>query len=315
MDLRNWINKSLPTVIDNLEASFNKNYGANTTEELNLATRSAVYEVLDELLATLFPGFQTYKPIPKNEMNLFIGDRLRAATLTLGKQIEQAIKYRCGQNNKDNKDSKDNCNYSDCEKIAFEATTSIISSLPHLHQILVQDVQAAFEGDPAAKSVDEVIMSYPCIEAITTYRIAHLLYEKSIPIIPRIMTERAHSRTGIDIHPGAEIGPRFFIDHGTGVVIGETAIIGKNVRLYQGVTLGALSFPKDANGNLIKNLRRHPKIEDNVIIYAEATILGTITVGANSVIGGNVFISNDVPANSKIYNRQPSPLNDGGLGI
>src|SRR3989339_771248 len=305
MDLRNWINKSLPNVIDSLEDSLNKNYGANTTEELNLATRSAVYDVLDELLATLFPGLQTYRPIPKNEMNLFIGDRLRSATLKLGKQVEQAIKYRCAQ---------ERCDDCDCEKSALETTIYVISSLPDLHKTLVSDVQAAYDGDPAAKSVDEIIMSYPCVEAIATYRIAHLLYEKSVAIIPRIMTERAHSRTGIDIHPGAQIGPGFFIDHGTGVVIGETAVIGKNVRLYQGVTLGALSFPKDKDGKLIKNLRRHPKIEDNVIIYSEATILGNITVGANSVIGGNVFVSNDVPPNSKIYNRQPSPLNDGGLG-
>src|SRR3989339_438332 len=285
MDLRNWINKSLPNVIDSLEDSLNKNYGANTTEELNLATRSAVYDVLDELLATLFPGLQTYRPIPKNEMNLFIGDRLRSATLKLGKQVEQAIKYRCAQ---------ERCDDCDCEKSALETTIYVISSLPDLHKTLVSDVQAAYDGDPAAKSVDEIIMSYPCVEAIATYRIAHLLYEKSVAIIPRIMTERAHSRTGIDIHPGATIGPGFFIDHGTGVVIGETTVIGKNVRLYQGVTLGALSLPRDA-GETMRNKKRHPTIEDDVIVYSNTTILGGETViGEGSVIGGNIWLTSSV---------------------
>lgn len=163
------------------------------------------------------------------------------------------------------------------------------------------DVKSAYDGDPAAKSFNEIVFSYPGIFAITVHRIAHLLYEKNVPLIPRMMSEYSHSLTGIDIHPGAKIGDNFFIDHGTGVVIGETCIIGNNVKIYQGVTLGALSFPKDEKGKLLKGLQRHPKIEDNVTIYSGATILGGKTViGKNSIIGGNVWIVSSIPRNSKV---------------
>jgi serine O-acetyltransferase len=157
------------------------------------------------------------------------------------------------------------------------------------------DVGAAFDGDPAAKSYEEIVISYPCITAIATHRIAHELYLKDVPLIPRIMSEYAHSKTGIDIHPGAKIGKNFFIDHGTGVVIGETTIIGDNVRIYQGATLGAMSFPKDERGRVIKGGKRHPTIEDNVTIYAEATILGDVVIGKGAIIGGNVWIKQSVP--------------------
>jgi serine O-acetyltransferase len=171
------------------------------------------------------------------------------------------------------------------------------------------DIQAAYDGDPAARSMMEVVMSYPGLFAIVVHRVAHVLYRANIPLIPRIMSEYAHSRTGIDIHPGAKIGPGFFIDHGTGVVIGETCEIGKNVKLYQGVTLGALSFEKDADGRLVKGTKRHPNVEDNVVIYAGATILGgKTTIGANSVIGGNVWLTRSVPPETKVYNQQPKPL-------
>jgi serine O-acetyltransferase len=162
--------------------------------------------------------------------------------------------------------------------------------------MLKGDVRAAFDGDPAAKSYEEIVISYPCITAIATYRVAHELYLKQVPLLPRIMSECAHARTGIDIHPGATIGRNFFIDHGTGVVIGETSIIGNNVKMYQGVTLGALSFRKDQRGRIIKSGKRHPTIEDNVIIYAEATILGDVVIGKGSVIGGNVWIKESVPS-------------------
>jgi serine O-acetyltransferase len=168
---------------------------------------------------------------------------------------------------------------------------------------------AAYEGDPAARSIMEVVMSYPGLQAIMVQRIAHILYQEQVPLIPRIMTEHAHSQTGIDIHPGAQIGPGFFIDHGTGVVIGETSTIGKHVKLYQGVTLGALSFPKDKDGNPIKGIKRHPNVEDNVTIYAGATILGgETTIGTGSEIGGNVWLTHSVPPHSKVYNQQPKPL-------
>jgi serine O-acetyltransferase len=162
--------------------------------------------------------------------------------------------------------------------------------------MLKGDVKAAFDGDPAAKSFEEIVISYPCITAIAIHRIAHELYLKEVPLIPRIMSECAHARTGIDIHPGAKIGKNFFIDHGTGVVIGETSVIGNNVKIYQGTTLGALSFPKDERGRIIKGGKRHPTIEDDVTIYAEATILGDITIGKGSIVGGNVWIKESVPA-------------------
>jgi serine O-acetyltransferase len=176
---------------------------------------------------------------------------------------------------------------------------------PGLREVLATDVLAAYEGDPAARSYDEIVFSYPGIFAVSVYRMAHQLFEQQIPLLPRIMTEYAHTITGIDIHPGAKIGESFFIDHGSGVVIGETTVIGKNVRIYQGVTLGALSLPKDA-GKLLRGKKRHPTIEDDVIIYAGATILGGDTViGARSVIGGNVWITESVPADTKVLLETP----------
>ena len=173
------------------------------------------------------------------------------------------------------------------------------------------DVQAAYEGDPAAKSPGETIFCYPSIFAITHHRIAHELYKLNVPLIPRIISEMAHSRTGIDIHPGARIGDAFFIDHGTGVVVGETCVIGKCCRLYQGVTLGALSFQKDDHGMLIKGVDRHPVLENNVVVYANATILGRVTIGEGSIIGGNVWLTSDVPPNSKIIQQHSTaPASD-----
>jgi serine O-acetyltransferase len=180
--------------------------------------------------------------------------------------------------------------------MAENVTQHLLTELPKIRQMLKGDVGAAFDGDPAAKSYEEIVISYPCISAIATYRIAHELYLKQVPLVPRIMSECSHSRTGIDIHPGAKIGKNFFIDHGTGVVIGETTIIGDKVKIYQGTTLGAMSFPKDERGRIIKGGKRHPTIEDNVTIYAEATILGDIIIGKNSVVGGNVWIKESVPA-------------------
>ena len=187
--------------------------------------------------------------------------------------------------------------------------TRFLASFSEVRGATETDVQAAYEGDPAATSTMEVVMAYPGLYAITTHRIAHELYKLRVPIIPRVMSELAHSRTGIDIHPGATIGDGFFIDHGTGVVIGETTVIGRNVKLYQGVTLGALSFPKDPEtGVLMKGHKRHPNIEDNVVIYAGATILGgDTTIGHDSEIGGNVWLIESVPPNSRVYNKPPAP--------
>ena len=192
---------------------------------------------------------------------------------------------------------------------AKEIVDEFVAALPEVRRLVDTDVQAAYDGDPAATSRMEVVMAYPGLYAVTIHRLAHVLYKLKVPIIPRVMSELAHSKTGIDIHPGATIGERFFIDHGTGVVIGETTIIGRNVRLYQGVTLGGLSFDKDSTGALVKGLKRHPNIEDNVVIYANATILGgDTTIGHDSEIGGNVWIKESVPPYSRVYNKPPAPV-------
>ena len=187
---------------------------------------------------------------------------------------------------------------------------AFLERLPEVKRLVETDVQAAYEGDPAATSPMEVVMAYPGLYAVTIHRLAHELYNLKVPIIPRIMSELAHSKTGIDIHPGATIGERFFIDHGTGVVVGETTVIGRNVKLYQGVTLGAKSFQKDPEtGALVKGIKRHPNVEDNVVIYAGATILGgNTTIGHDSEIGGNVWLKDSVPPNSRVYNRPPAPV-------
>lgn len=193
---------------------------------------------------------------------------------------------------------------------AKQIVRAFIGRLPEVRRLVETDVIAAYEGDPAATSRMEVVMAYPGLYATTVHRLAHELYRLKVPIIPRIMSELAHSKTGIDIHPGATIGERFFIDHGTGVVIGETTVIGRNVKLYQGVTLGALSFDKDpTTGALVKGVKRHPNVEDDVVIYAGATILGgTTVIGAGSEIGGNVWIKESVPPHSRVYNKPPAPV-------
>jgi serine O-acetyltransferase len=274
---------------------------ANTVKGIHLAGRKAICRVLDELVAILFPGCHGADPVPPAHVRLFVEERLQEAADTLREQIERAFRYQC---------EFDKCkDCGDCGRQADAAMLALIEALPGIKRLLQEDVQAAYEGDPAARSIMEVVMSYPGFQAIIAHRIAHVLYRQDVPLIPRIMSEHAHSQTGIDIHPGATIGAGFFIDHGTGVVIGETTLIGRNVKLYQGVTLGALSFPKDAAGNPIKGVKRHPNVEDHVTIYAGATILGgETTIGAGSEIGGNVWLTHSVPPNSKVYNQQPKPL-------
>ena len=189
---------------------------------------------------------------------------------------------------------------------AERITLAFMQRVLHIRETLTTDLEAAYLGDPAARSVEEILLSYPSVEAVSTYRIAHELFVLKLPMVPRIMTEAAHAKTGIDIHPGATIGDHFFIDHGTGVVIGETCVIGNNVKLYQGVTLGAKSFQLDENGNPVKGVKRHPNIEDDVVIYAGATILGgDVTVGRGSVVGGNAWITASVPPNSLVFNPAP----------
>ncbi|MDR3012743.1 MAG: hypothetical protein LBU70_05985 [Chitinispirillales bacterium] len=296
MNLTKWMNERLPQIVDRLEADILTGGEAMADDGLDLAGRNDIYEILDDILAVLFPGYYSRGKVARPDTNFFISDTLRHISFRLNRHIAEVLDYRCRR--------KQECGDCNCQKRAQEVVVSLIESLPEIRATLIEDIRAAHEGDPAAQFFDEVILSYPCVEAIATHRIAHKLYTLEVPIIPRILSERAHSRTGIDIHPGAQIGPRFFIDHGTGVVIGETCRIGRNVKIYQGVTLGAKS-PFDKEGKPRVGQKRHPDIEDNVIIYANATILGGNTViGKGAVIGGNTWITESVPPGECVYNNQ-----------
>jgi len=293
--IHDWMNERLPGIVQKLEMDINKQSNPHSIEEINLSSRHVIYDILDDLLGILFPNAYSRESVSRDELNFYLNDQLRHIGFRLGKYIREVFKHRC---------YLQKCENCRCEDRADEALEHLIESLPSIRAILMEDIQAAYDGDPAARSYDEIILSYPCIEAIATHRLAHLLYELDVPIIPRIMSERSHSRTGIDIHPGATIQARFFIDHGTGVVIGETCRIGRNVKIYQGVTLGALSFPLDDSGHPIKGNKRHPDIEDDVIIYANTTILGGKTViGKGAIVGGNNWIIESVPPGSKIYRK------------
>jgi serine O-acetyltransferase len=291
MKIKQWMNSSLPGIVSKLENSVMNDFSSMAEDGLDLAGRSEIYEVLDAILAAMFPGYYGREKVSTGEMNFYIGNLLRQVSFKMYMHIRDSFKYRC---------LKDNCAHCDCEMRAGNVLIHLMESLPEIRAVLLEDIRAAFEGDPAAKSLDEIVLSYPYVEAVATYRIAHMLYKLDVPLIPRIMSERAHSRTGIDIHPGAEIGPHFFIDHGTGVVIGETTTIGRNVKLYQGVTLGAIS-PFDKNGKPAKGKKRHPDIMDDVIIYANATILGGKTViGKGAIIGANTWVTSSVPTGAII---------------
>jgi serine O-acetyltransferase len=294
--MKNWIDKNLDAIADALSPC-RECPVANTERDVNLPGTAAITAVLEKLLGVLYPGCHGQSPVAHENCHQQLRGTLEQIATELYDQSHRALEYAC---------TKVKCiSCDDCAEQARKTVTALLDSLPAIRDMLQEDIQAAYEGDPAARSTMEIVMSYPGLYAITVHRIAHALYEQGLPLIPRVMSEHAHSRTGIDIHPGAAIGPGFFIDHGTGVVIGETCRIGRRVKLYQGVTLGALSFAKDeTTGALIKGMKRHPDVEDNVIIYAGATILGGDTViGNGSVIGGNVWLVRSVPAGSKVYNR------------
>lgn len=257
-------------------------------------------EIMELLRSILFPGYFGNSDLDPGNMEYYIGAAIDNVAALLSEQIMSGFCVTCFR--------KEAPYCEECHDKARECIEQFLISLPDIRHQLSTDVEAAFCGDPAAKSKNETIYCYPSIRALTIYRSAHRLYELDVPLIPRILTEMAHSETGIDIHPGAQIGDYFFIDHGTGTVIGETGIIGKNVRLYQGVTLGAVSFPADEEGNPIKGIPRHPIVEDNVIIYSGSTILGRVTIGKGSEIGGNVWITTDVPPNTRVFQRQPRKI-------
>jgi serine O-acetyltransferase len=249
-------------------------------------------EIMELIRSVIFPGYFRNSEINKDIVAYYTGAKIDRIYRGLCEQIKRGFCFCCPE--------LVNGVCLDCERKAQTITELFVEKLPEIRRLLSLDAKAAFEGDPAAHSIAETIFCYPSIMAMTYHRVAHELYKLDVPIIPRIISEMAHSRTGIDIHPGAEIGEYFFIDHGTGTVIGETCIIGKNVRIYQGVTLGAKSFPLDENGNPVKKIPRHPIIEDNVVIYSGATVLGRVTIGEGSEIGGNVWITESVPPHSKV---------------
>ena len=282
----------VPAIVDELVASCSKGGCFDHVSAEPIPHREAIIDILHRLALILYPGYFIRTRLDSINLEYYLGQQVTALYEILSEQIILAIRHDCIRHNQ-------SCVH--CEPLGHQLTVEFLRKLPELRTMLAKDIRAAFDGDPAAKGYDEIIFSYPGIWAITIYRIAHELYHQKIPLMPRIMTEYAHGRTGIDIHPGAHIGESFFIDHGTGVVIGETCTIGNRVRIYQGVTLGALSLSK-AECKRLRSKKRHPSIEDDVIIYANATILGGDTVvGARSVIGGNVWLTHSVPPDTEVF--------------
>jgi serine O-acetyltransferase len=273
-----------------------------------LPSRQLIEELVEALRSALFPGYFGTSELSAESMRFHVGSTLDRVLRGLKEQIWRGLCFACAQDNE--------AQCEECDGKALGIANEFFNRLPKVQALLATDVRATYEGDPASMSPDEAVFCYPGLVAITNYRLAHELSLLGVPLIPRIITEHAHSITGIDIHPGATIGEAFFIDHGTGVVIGETSEIGRNVRIYQGVTLGAKSFPVDENGNPVKGIPRHPIVEDDVVIYSGATILGRITIGRGSVIGGNVWLTHSVPQRSKISQaavRQDRFENGGGI--
>lgn len=301
MKLDEWLNHGIPDIAASLEDMNRQYFFAEKT--IGFAGKETIYRILHSFRSALFPGVYEKYPIDEARVRVTIGNQLRTSALDLRDLIAKVLNAK-----NDGMSGKPAEAASDGESRADEIVMRLVDRFPDIRQSIQTDIQAAYTGDPAAVSTEEILLSYPSVEAISIHRIAHELYKCGVPIIPRMMSEYAHQLTGIDIHPGASIGEYFFIDHGTGVVIGETCTIGAHVKLYQGVTLGARSFSLDEHGNPIKGIKRHPNIESHVVIYAGATILGgDTTIGSHSVIGGNVWLTQSVPPYSKVYNSPPSP--------
>ncbi len=292
------LKERLPELTDRLVKSYTDVDAINHLGHCPLPSYKAIVEIVEDLKEVIYPGYRRREGLHLGNVTYHVGDLIDGLHDKLTTQIARALRH----------DAAADCDETetDFEALGQAAAIRFLDGLPDLRRALALDVEAAVAGDPAVKHADEVIFCYPGLEAVTVYRMAHLLYDGSVPLIPRMMTEWAHGQTGIDIHPGAKIGQHFFIDHGTGVVIGETCEIGAHVKLYQGVTLGALSFPTDGDGNIVREAKRHPTIEDRVVLYANATVLGGKTViGHDSVIGSSVWLTRSVDPFSTVVLEKP----------
>jgi serine O-acetyltransferase len=292
----------LERIVHEVADSYGSGRGIDSLESAALPNQRKVVDAVEHLKHVLYMGFYATRDLNPQNLPHYIGDHVYEAFECLVEQISRAVVYRRKQGG-----------HPETEDVAWSEKTvlAVLGELPRIRAELHEDLQAAYDGDPAAESLEEIVFSYPAIEAITCYRIAREFFVRGTPLIPRIISEYAHTQTGIDIHPGANIGHAFFIDHGTGVVIGSTTVIGDGVKIYQGVTLGALSIPRDQCGEVIRTSKRHPTIEDDVTIYAGATILGGATVvGRGSVIGGNVWITESVPPNSRVTYQPPTCMDE-----
>lgn len=268
--------------------SYARDGGINHLDGPNLPSQDTVAEIARDFMHVLFPGYFEARSLKQADVEAWLKQHLAKIGRSLRAEIEKSLRFTGGDG--------------DAAAHAERAAATTLARLPEIRRIIQTDVNAAYTGDPAARSFEEIILAYPSVLVVSLQRIANVLYREGVPLLPRMITEFAHERTGVDIHPGATIGTHFFIDHGTGVVIGETAVIGNHVKIYQGVTLGAKSFEVDANGQPIKGVKRHPQIDDHVTIYAHATILGgTTVIGAHSVVGANVWLLDSIPANSIAY--------------
>ncbi|MDJ0623554.1 MAG: serine acetyltransferase [Desulfocapsaceae bacterium] len=296
----------IPPVVKKLVDSWKTEEQFDHISPVALPSDDAVINIIHKARSILFPGYFTKAKLHQSNLEYFLGQETTDLYEMLVEQISMAIRHDCRRNA---------LPCTNCDQMSHQIAYAFIERLPAVTALLTQDIRATLSGDPATKSPDEVIFCYPGLLATSIFRLAHELYLFNVPIIPRIMTEYAHSQTGIDIHPGATIGPGLFIDHGTGVVIGETTIIGKGVRLYQGVTLGALSLPRDAGKKLYQK-KRHPTIEDNVIIYSNTTVLGGDTViGEGSIIGGNIWLTESVEPGTKVLLKKPELIYTGSKPV
>lgn len=294
------LKEELPELTDRIVETYTAVGTINHLGHCPLPNNDVVIEIIEELKEIIYPGYRRREGLHIGNVAYHVGDLVDGLHDKLTTQISRAYRHDAGESSDCREDSVD------FEAKGQSVAIAFLDSLPKVRETLAMDVQAAFDGDPAVSGLDEIIFCYPGLEAVTVYRLAHVLYGLGVPLIPRMMAEWAHSKTGIDIHPGAKIGNHFFIDHGTGVVVGQTCQIGDHVKLYQGVTLGALSFPTDGDGQLVRGEKRHPTIEDSVVIYANATVLGGRTViGHDTVIGSNVWLTQSVEPNTTVILEKP----------